>query len=87
MHFVIILFPTLFIECVKGKYGKGCSNFCSNCANDECYPDSGRCKIGCKDGWKGDMCKTGRQYNDMTKYRSNIFFNNAALFRSNKAIY
>jgi hypothetical protein len=33
------------------------------------------------------MCKTGRQYDDMTKYRSNIFFNNAALFGSNKAIY
>ena len=43
----------------QGKYGRNCSETCSNCKLDNCSPVTGVCQYGCRPGWKGDKCNQG----------------------------
>ena len=46
-------------ECSVGRYGDGCSGFCTNCIQQKCEPVNGICYIhGCNPGWKGHKCDT-----------------------------
>jgi hypothetical protein len=43
--------------CKHGFYGSECKLDCSsNCMNVSCNKDSGKCNLGCKNDYSGDMC-------------------------------
>ena len=49
-----------FKECAKGYYGNGCSEVCGHCVDQNgCHHINGSCLNGCKEGYMGDLCKTG----------------------------
>lgn len=49
------------IECLLGKYGLvclyNCNEYCLN--NKDCNVIIGRCNVGCKFGYMGEMCDIG----------------------------
>ena len=51
-----------FIECSDGQYGYNCAEKCRlTCADSgSCDKITGRCVGGCRAGWSGDMCDTGK---------------------------
>ena len=59
---VTIIFMLIFSKaCDQGKYGNGCNNLCGHCLDqDNCYHTNGTCMTGCKPGYHGALCKTGR---------------------------
>lgn len=48
-------------ECPSGKYGPACLYNCNeHClTNKDCNVTTGRCNVGCKPGYTGEMCDTG----------------------------
>ena len=47
-------------ECAKGYYGDGCSEVCGHCVDqNDCHHINGTCFNGCKEGYMGNLCKTG----------------------------
>lgn len=47
------------LECVQ-SYGEYCRHPCSlQCYNNTCDKVNGRCLIGCKDGFYGQLCDRG----------------------------
>ncbi|XP_067684802.1 multiple epidermal growth factor-like domains protein 10 [Haliotis asinina] len=45
-------------DCPPGRYGARCILRCGQCAcANDCDPNYGRCKKGCKAGWRGIRCK------------------------------
>ncbi|GIY88948.1 protein-tyrosine-phosphatase [Caerostris darwini] len=43
-------------HCPLGTYGTKCKNACHCAENDYCDIISGRCSLGCEDGWEGPTC-------------------------------
>lgn len=67
LPFFCILIPFFInIACVQ-SYGENCRNACSpNCYNQTCDRFNGRCHIGCKDGYYGEMCERGNHFPVLT---------------------
>ena len=57
-----IFFSCYIIACSQGTYGLNCRETCSNCKNQSCFPVTGVCRSGCKDGWQGDKCNQGIRF-------------------------
>ena len=54
-------FCACLTECSNGKYGQNCSKPCGNCAGSpQCEASFGACEWGCKTGYTGTHCLTGR---------------------------
>ena len=52
----------LKIVCENGTYGQECNNTCGQCRGEEhCHHESGTCLNGCKPGYIGNLCKTGKE--------------------------
>ena len=43
-------------ECALGKFGLGCKQTCRNCLNNDCDPETGECRSGCRQGYSGFFC-------------------------------
>lgn len=56
-----IILVYICLECLPGKYGQGCLYSCTgHCLNDKvCNITTGRCDVGCKPGYTGEICDTG----------------------------
>mgnify|MGYP003691311099 CR=1 FL=1 len=50
------------LGCSDGQYGYNCVENCSITCGDNCDKITGQCIGGCRAGWTGDMCKTGKPY-------------------------
>ncbi|GIY08566.1 hypothetical protein CEXT_349311 [Caerostris extrusa] len=48
-------------HCPLGTYGTKCKNVCHCAENDYCDFISGRCYLGCENGWEGPTCGTCRR--------------------------
>lgn len=50
-----------WLECKEDWYGINCSQQCvGNCRNGTtCNHVTGRCDVGCSEGWTGSMCNEG----------------------------
>ncbi|XP_065938256.1 receptor-type tyrosine-protein phosphatase alpha-like isoform X2 [Magallana gigas] len=49
--------PPLCKECKRGKYGLNCKKQCSHfCIDDDCHKTDGTCVMGCKKGYRGNIC-------------------------------
>jgi hypothetical protein len=60
--YIYLLAYFMIIVCNAGSYGHNCVEKCSeNCAGgqENCDPISGRCRLGCKAGWIGQLCDRG----------------------------
>lgn len=59
---------SIFTVCAFGFFGSNCHNNCSsNCQEvNSCNPVTGMCDKGCKEGWSGAMCDTGKCIIDTT---------------------
>lgn len=45
------------------SYGDNCRQPCSlQCYNNTCDRFTGRCLLGCKDGFNGELCDRGNDY-------------------------
>lgn len=50
------------IACIQ-SYGENCQFPCSiHCYNQTCDRVNGRCLLGCKDGFYGELCDRGNEF-------------------------
>lgn len=68
------LFLLIIPECERGFYGIECSETCGHCGDvSQCSNVNGTCLSGCDAGFKGDLCKTGKEHISGTRIGTKAF--------------
>lgn len=68
------LFLLIIPECERWLYGIECSETCGHCRDvSQCSNVNGTCLTGCDAGFKGDLCKTGKEHISGTRIGTKAF--------------